>query len=137
MMPVKLISCACLIAILGLGVASAQVSTETADSFSKRASGKFGRGIVNLTTGWGELIRCPVAINRERGLLLGATWGPLKGIAMTVIRTVSGAFETALFFYPLPGNYEPFLRPEFIWPGDIFIKRSLPAPASSDPGATP
>lgn len=95
---------------------------ETADTVSRSASGKFGRGIVNVTTGWGELRKCPVEITRDRGRLLGATWGPLKGIAMTVIRTVVGVFEVGLFFYPLPGNYDPMLQPEFIWPGDVFIK---------------
>ncbi|MCX6358119.1 MAG: exosortase system-associated protein, TIGR04073 family [Candidatus Aureabacteria bacterium] len=90
-------------------------SKETADSATKGASGKFGRGLVNITTGWGEMVRCPLQITRDRGVLLGATWGPLKGIAMTVIRTVGGVLETALFFYPLPGNYDPYFDPEFVF----------------------
>ncbi len=94
---------------------------ETADTASRGASGKFGRGIVNIATGWGEMIKCPAEINRDRGRLLGATWGPLKGVAMTAIRTAVGVLEVGLFFYPLPGDYDPMLQPEFIWPGDIFI----------------
>ena len=78
-------------------------------------------GIVNIATGWGEMIKCPAEINRDRGRLLGATWGPLKGVAMTAIRTAVGVLEVGLFFYPLPGDYDPMLQPEFIWPGDIFI----------------
>ena len=26
-----------------------------------------------------------------------------------------------IVFYPLPGDYDPMLQPELIWPGDIFI----------------
>ncbi|MEI6632326.1 MAG: exosortase system-associated protein, TIGR04073 family [Chlamydiota bacterium] len=106
-----------------------QAKVETADSATRNASGKFGRGLVNVTTGWGELIKCPREIKRDRGMLLGVTWGPLKGVAMTVVRTTVGVLETGLFFYPLPGNYDPMLQPEFIWPGDCFIRdRSAAAP---------
>ncbi len=120
------------VALLGAGAAARAEAAriETADTASRNASGKFGRGIVNVLTGWGELIRCPLEITQDRGRLLGFTWGPLKGIAMTVIRSVVGVLETGLFFYPLPGNYDPMLQPEFIWPGDIFIKDAAP-PASA------
>ena len=110
-----------------------QAKVETADSAARNASGKFGRGLVNVTTGWGELIKCPREIKRDRGMLLGVTWGPLKGVAMTVIRTTVGVLETGLFFYPLPGNYDPMLQPEFIWPGDCFIKDSSAAPSPVTP----
>jgi len=98
---------------------------ETARSVSQLASGKFGRGLVNITTGWGEMIRCPMEVSHERGALLGATWGPLKGIAMTVIRTAGGVCEAGLFFYPLPGNYDPFFETEF-----VFSKPVPPEPGS-------
>ena len=88
---------------------------ETARSLSKRMSGKFGRGLVNMATGWGEMIRCPLEVGRERGPLLACTWGPLKGIGMTFFRTVGGVFETALFFYPLPNNYAPYFDSEFVF----------------------
>jgi putative exosortase-associated protein (TIGR04073 family) len=121
-------------ALLSAGSARAdQSKVETADTVSRNASGKFGRGIVNVTTGWGELIKCPREITRDRGALLGATWGPLKGVAMTVIRTTVGVLETGLFFYPLPGNYDPMLQPEFIWPGDCFIKGSSAPPPPVTP----
>ena len=112
------------------GVAWADaMKAETADTATRSASGKFGRGIVNVATGWGELVKCPMEITGDRGRLLGFTWGPLKGIAMTVVRTVTGVFETVLFFYPLPGNYDPMLQPEFIWPGDIFIRDTTAPPS--------
>jgi putative exosortase-associated protein (TIGR04073 family) len=107
----------CLIAVLGASVSIAAEKTdiETADTVAGSASGKFGRGCVNLTTGWCEMIYCPMEITRERGRFLGATWGPLKGIAMTGLRTIGGALEAALFFYPLPGNYDPYFTREFVF----------------------
>ncbi|MCX6354671.1 MAG: exosortase system-associated protein, TIGR04073 family [Candidatus Aureabacteria bacterium] len=105
--------------------AVADEERETARSVSQLASGKFGRGCVNITTGWCEMIRCPMEVSRSRGALLGATWGPLKGISMTVIRTVGGVFEAVLFFYPLPGNYDPFFETEF-----VFSKPVPPEPGS-------
>jgi putative exosortase-associated protein (TIGR04073 family) len=93
----------------------AYAQPETVRSLSRRMSGKFGRGLVNMATGWGEMIRCPIEVGRERGPLLAFTWGPLKGIAMTVFRTVGGVFETALFFYPLPENYAPYFESEFVF----------------------
>jgi putative exosortase-associated protein (TIGR04073 family) len=98
-----------------IAITSARADIETADTVTKRASGKFGRGLVNITTGWGEMIYCPIEITRDRGYFLGATWGPLKGIAMTVLRTAGGVLETGLFFYPLPGNYDPYFTREFVF----------------------
>lgn len=98
-----------------IAIAPARADVETADTVTRSASGKFGRGCVNITTGWCEMIYCPMEITRERGRFLGATWGPMKGVAMTVLRTVGGVLEAGLFFYPLPGNYEPYFTREFVF----------------------
>jgi putative exosortase-associated protein (TIGR04073 family) len=107
----------CLTAVLSapVAIASERADVETADTVAKLASGKFGRGLANVTTGWCEMIYCPMEITRERGRFLGATWGPLKGIAMTVLRTTGGVFEVGLFFFPLPGNYDPYFTREFVF----------------------
>lgn len=110
-------TCICLAAVLGVSgaIASEGVDVETADTVTRSASGKFGRGCVNTTTGWCEMIYCPMEITRDRGYFLGATWGPMKGVAMTVLRTVGGVLEVGLFFYPLPGNYDPYFTREFVF----------------------
>jgi len=107
--------CVAIVLCASIAVAPVRADIETADTVTKRASGKFGRGIVNITTGWGEMIYCPREITKDRGYLLGATWGPLKGVAMTVLRTVGGVLEVGLFFYPLPGNYDPYFTREFVF----------------------
>lgn len=105
----------CMAAVFGASVTTAQAGVETADTVTRSASGKFGRGCVNIATGWCEMIYCPMEITRDRGRFLGATWGPMKGVAMTVLRTVGGVLEAGLFFYPLPGNYEPYFTREFVF----------------------
>jgi putative exosortase-associated protein (TIGR04073 family) len=41
--------------------------------------------------------------------------GPLKGIGMTVVRTVAGAGETATFYLAYPGFYDPYFDPAYVW----------------------
>ncbi len=100
---------------VSIAIAPARADIETADTVTRSASGKFGRGCVNITTGWCEMIYCPMEITKDRGYFLGATWGPMKGVAMTVLRTVGGVLEVGLFFYPLPGNYDPYFTREFVF----------------------
>ena len=100
---------------VSIAIAPARADIETADTVTRSAIGKFGRGCVNITTGWCEMIYCPMEITKDRGYFLGATWGPMKGVAMTVLRTVGGVLEVGLFFYPLPGNYDPYFTREFVF----------------------
>jgi putative exosortase-associated protein (TIGR04073 family) len=76
---------------------------------------KFGRGIANVCTGWGEIPRQISITAREDGAISGATLGFFKGIFMTIARTVTGVVETATFFIPAPGNYDPILDPPVVW----------------------
>jgi putative exosortase-associated protein (TIGR04073 family) len=94
------------LSVLSAAISSAE-ETATVRTLSKRMSAKFARGVVNAATGYGEMVRCPMETGRRYGVFLGATWGVLKGISMTVFREVGGVCEAALFFYPLPGNYDP------------------------------
>ncbi len=107
---------------------TAHAQGETVRGLSKRMSAKFGRGLVNAATGWGEMIRCPLEVGQERGALLAYTWGPLKGIAMSFFRTVGGVLETGLFFFPLPGNYDPYFESEFVFSKPVTEKPPLELP---------
>lgn len=78
-------------------------------------SHKLVRGIAGVTTGIGELPKQIYLTTVHEGGFAGATIGPLKGIGMFLTRTVTGVIETATFFYPLPGFYEPIFYPEFVW----------------------
>ena len=76
---------------------------------------KLGRGVANMATGIAEL---PLAMERtakEEGQVAGATLGALRGVGMTVARTLAGGFETATFLFPSPNvGYAPLMNPEYL-----------------------
>ena len=73
------------------------------------------RGIANVATGWLEIPKQISVTFCEDGPVQGIFVGPLKGIGMTVVRTVAGVGELATFFVPFPGFYDPYFDPAFIW----------------------
>lgn len=77
---------------------------------------KLGRGIVNIATGWVELPKNIYDTSVEtNNPLMGITYGTLKGVGMTVVRTGAGAFDVVTFLFPVPENYQPILEPEFVF----------------------
>ncbi|RQW78372.1 MAG: exosortase system-associated protein, TIGR04073 family [Geobacter sp.] len=73
------------------------------------------RGVANVTTGWLEIPKQISVSFCEDGPVRGVFVGPLKGIGMTVVRTVAGAVELVTFFLPFPGFYDPYFEPAFVW----------------------
>jgi len=84
---------------------------EVVDAMATKAA----RGIANTTTGWLELPKQIYLTFKEDGVAKGLTIGPLKGIGMTLVRTVSGVAEAATFFVAYPGFYDPIFDPAFVW----------------------
>ncbi|WP_246525100.1 exosortase system-associated protein, TIGR04073 family [Geomobilimonas luticola] len=78
-------------------------------------SGKMVRGITNVATGWLEFPMQIYLTFKNEGVTKGLTVGPLKGLGMTLVRTVTGAAETTTFFLAYPGFYDPYFEPEFAW----------------------
>ena len=73
------------------------------------------RGMANIFTGWMELPKQIYQTYQEEGLGMSMTVGPIKGIGMTLVRTVAGVGETFTFFSPYPGFYDPYFEPEYVW----------------------
>jgi len=73
------------------------------------------RGVANIVTGWVEIPKQIYVTGTDTGWLRGVIIGPLKGIGMTVVRTVSGAGELLTFFVAYPGFYDPWIEPSFVW----------------------
>lgn len=88
--------------------ASAQ---EVVDGFST----KLVRGVANVATGWLEFPKQIYLTTKHDGAVKGMAVGPVKGIGMTVARTVTGALEIATFLLPYPGFYDPFFDPAYVW----------------------
>lgn len=68
-------------------------------SFGKSAPGKLGRGVVNILFGWTNLLAQPIHAGSSGGSVLS---GIGTGFSYTVVRTVQGVVELALFWLP-PG----------------------------------
>lgn len=84
---------------------------ETVDAMANKAV----RGVANVATGWLEFPKQIVTTYKEDGLGKGMTVGPLKGLGMTLVRTVAGAIETVTFFIAFPGFYDPLVQPDYVW----------------------
>lgn len=76
---------------------------------------KLVRGLANVFTGFIEIPRNIFNTTQERNLLEGWTVGLAKGVGYTGLRMLSGAYETVTFPFPVPRNYEPVIRPEYVW----------------------
>jgi len=82
----------------------------------ERMGKKLGRGIVNIATGWVELPKNIYDTSVEtNNPLMGITYGTLKGVGMTVVRTGAGIYDTATFLFPVPQDYQAILKPEFVF----------------------
>lgn len=96
-------------AILAAGLL---VSTPAmAETYASQSADKFGRGLANSATGWGEIPKNIVKESRDSNALIGITYGTVKGAAHTVGRTVVGAFDLATFFVPSRG----FVHSTYVW----------------------
>lgn len=82
------------------------------------------RGAANIVTGWIEIPKQIYVTGRDTGWLRGTFIGPLKGIGMTVVRTVSGVGELCTFFVAYPGFYDPWIEPRFVWMKESSAKDS-------------
>ena len=78
---------------------------------------KFARGVVNVATGWMELFKQPYVGGQQEGAG-GVFVGIGKGIGYTVGRTLSGAYDVVTFPVPLPDNFEPLMKPDYVFDAD-------------------
>jgi len=72
---------------------------------------KLGNGIANAVTGFVEIPKTMNIVTHRDGVLHGMTIGLFTGLANSIGRTLSGAFDIATFFVPTT----PFVKPAFIW----------------------
>jgi putative exosortase-associated protein (TIGR04073 family) len=109
----------CLIALRPWGNASADEYQTLEDSSPQEVvdgmANKAGRGIVNMTTGWMEFPKQIYTTSQEEGVARGVLIGPLKGLGMTLVRTMTGVGELATFFLAYPGFYESSFEPDYVW----------------------
>lgn len=81
----------------------------------RKAMMKLGRGAINLITGWVEIPRRMDETSKRSGLGTGLTWGLLRGMGHGFVRTAGGAYEVVTFPFPAPPDYQPIMRPEYVF----------------------
>lgn len=76
---------------------------------------KLLRGVVNLVTGWVELPKKIHQTTQDAGAGAGATYGLLRGVGHTFLRTLAGAYEVITFPFPAPTGYRPVIQPPYVF----------------------
>ena len=79
--------------------------------FAQSPVRKLGRGLANILTGFLELPLNIVTAAEEEGYIAAVTYGVVKGLAMSVLRTGVGIYEVTSFLIP---SYKPLIEPEFL-----------------------
>ena len=102
-----------------LVVASAIISI-TQQAFCDDPLKKLGRGIANIATCPFEIFNQMEKSGNADGGIAGYTVGSIKGVWMTAVRALVGAYEVGTFLIPLPDHYGPVLtNPEFFFEGSM------------------
>lgn len=91
------------------------IERSSAQDVAEGIANKAARGVTNIATGWMEIPKQIELTIKEDGIAKGVTVGTMKGLGMTVIRTLSGVAETATFFVAYPGFYDPYMEPAYVW----------------------
>ena len=89
-----------------------------AEAKTGKAMGKLARGTVNIVTGWVELPKRMHETSLESGVATGLTWGLLRGLGYGFVRTAAGFYELFTFPFPAPPDYQPVMRPEYVFLDD-------------------
>ena len=76
---------------------------------------KLGRGAANVSLGILALPGEIVDTTREKGPFVGATWGLVKGVGMTVVTELVGVWEIVTCPFQFPPDWKPIISPEFPW----------------------
>lgn len=80
-----------------------------------KATFKLLRGVTNLATAGGEVPRQLILSAMNDNVFLVLPVGLSRGVALTVVRTLTGLVETLFFYYSPDGSYDSFLNPDFVW----------------------
>ncbi len=94
---------------------TASIDDSSAQEVVDGMANKFARGVANTATGWLELPKQVYVTWQEDGPAKGVLIGPLKGVGMTIVRTLAGVGEAATFFVAWPGFFDPYVDPPYVW----------------------
>ncbi len=76
---------------------------------------KLGQGVINGTTFWLEFPKQIYNTTKEDDILVGLTYGLVKGVAYSVLRLASGVYDITTM--PIPPYDRVLLEPKFVFEG--------------------
>ena len=100
---------------LCLGVMTSASAEEAAPTYMEGSLHKLGRGLANIATCPGELIRVPTIVGRRDGYLAGSSVGVLQGAWRTILRGGAGVIEVLTFYLERPDDFKPLILPEYVF----------------------
>lgn len=101
---------------IGLGVMGAPTDAAAMPkNYLDGSIRKLGRGVANIVTAPLELLRGPHFVGEEDGGFAGATVGLGLGVKNMVWRAVGGVIEIVTFPIPIPKDFKPLVKPEFVF----------------------
>lgn len=74
---------------------------------------KLERGVINMTTFWMEIPAEVAKVSKEQDPAAGLTSGLVNGVAISLVRVISGIYDTVTF--PFSPYDKPVMRPEYPW----------------------
>jgi len=92
------------------------------ESVPGKMARKLGRGVCNVALAWGEIPKNIVTACEEINPYAGWFIGLIKGVFMTIGRTLAGAWDIVTFLFPLPSDYEPVMEPEFVFESMSYLE---------------
>lgn len=84
-------------------------------TYARGVARKLGRGVANVATAPLELLRVPYLTSQREGGVAGLSVGVVQGAWSVVVRELAGVAEVTTFLIPLPSNFRPLVRPEFVY----------------------
>ncbi len=83
---------------------------------------KLGRGIANVFTSPLEIPRTATLVGEKEGFWAGSSVGLVQGLWRTVSRAAVGVFEVVTFYAEIPKDYQPIMKPEFVWANGNWVE---------------
>ncbi len=97
------------------GLVSSAGASEIDTPYIDGSMRKLGRGVANVVTAPGEIVRMVEIIGQRDGYLAGISAGLFQGFWRTLLRAGAGVYEVVSFPIELPKNFQPILYPEFVF----------------------
>ena len=82
-------------------------------TYSNKPINKLGRGVINMATFWMEIPAEVAKVSKEKDPVAGATFGVVQGTITSVVRGLTGIYDTVTFM--IPSYSKPAMKPEYAW----------------------